>query len=709
MKKHSSAVLTTRQSVPPRDGFSPTTTERNYPDNSYQSFNTTHVNTLADGDPIAEQFGYEGGIISPVDDDGIDTTLSKESSLHIFKKMASSKAWSSIATFNVNLDISQIQKYSSGNSFGLKKDLRFSTIDKKYDLFYFNFSNIKKEDIKYCIANSLSSAKPISTGFISGVSSSDLIEIGKFGFSRSASVLSEDVFFIRKNDLNKISSVNVFSSDNSKKVEFLCDVAETIEEKISGLQPYQSLKYGAGLIFPYKRPQDVMYHMGSVSFPIDIIFIGSNNKIKKIEKNILPGTLATFGSSDVSAVLEISGGSSNNIGLMVGDTVSIKKPSDDVVEKFSKLQNNFSSSSNLFIKNSSFTRKISFGTFDIFNVGGDLIKTSEFIKTASSNTYAKQKKVLSVYNFDRFLTSDFGRIRASEGNFISCNNFISNSIKNFKNINISKSASLSDFLAIKSFTPFEIRRAFLMIKDDLSKGNKVVVATELNGDMNILKALIVKRASEEVIFDHKIHSIDIISAPMSSFISNNNEFLERFSADSLSYKDVSLDKFAGGQIPDNVKENASVAVEVLSEAKELLEQILSDFKNNSEQYIKVKDKVDFVKKSGDKYQTSCTRLSKKIVKFLLKIKKTIKIMNSIKDISSVDEKIESVSLACKEFSDIAEETFEIVRIIEDPNFVNELVAKTSKIEKSIEDVDINIRNFSDYILKNILNKKVLSR
>jgi hypothetical protein len=66
-------------------------------------------------------------------------------------------------------------------------------------------------------------------------------------------------------------------------------------------------------------------------------------------------------------------------------------------------------------------------------------------------------------------------------------------------------------------------------------------------------------------------------------------------------------------------------------------------------------------------------------------------------------------LACKEFSDIAEETFEIIRIIEDPNFVNELVAKTSKIEKSIEDVNINLRNFSDYILKNILNKKVLSR
>jgi len=709
MKKYSSETLTTRQSTPPKDGFNPTTTERNYPDNSYQSFNTTHVNTI-DGDPIAEQFGFEGGTISPVDGDGIQTTLSKESSLHIFKKMASSKAWSSIATFNVNLDISQIQKYSSDNSFGLKKDLRFSTIDKKYDLFYFDFSNIKKADIKYCLANSLASAKPISTGFISGVSSSDIIDIGQFGFSKSSSILSDDVFFIRKNDLNKISSVNVFSSDNSKKVEFLCDVAETIEEKISGLQPYQSLKYGAGLIFPYKKPQDVMYHMGSVSFPIDIIFIGSNNKIKKIEKNILPGTLATFGSSDISAVLEISGGSSNNIGLMVGDTVSIKKPTDDVVEKFSKLQNNFSSGSSLFIKNSSFTRKVSFGSFDIFNIGNDDVRPSEFIKTAFTNTSAKQDKVLSVYNFDNFLNSNFGKIKLSEDNFISCKNLIlNNNFNNFKNINISKSASLSNFLAISSFTPFEVRRAFIMMKEDLSKGNKVVVATELIGNMDLLKTLIVKRATEEAIFDHKIHSIEVISAPMSLFISNNNNFLNRFSADSISYKDISLDKFAGTPVPDDVKESASAAVEVISEAKDLIEDILSDFKINSEQYIKAKDKIDLIKASGDRYQTSCRRISKKIVKFLLKIKKSIKIMSSVKDISSVDEKIESVSLACKEFSDIAEETFEIIRIIEDPNFVNELVAKTSKIEKSIEDVNINLRNFSDYILKNILNKKVLSR
>lgn len=91
------------------------------------------------------------------------------------------------------------------------------------------------------------------------------------------------------------------------------------------------------------------------------------------------------------------------------------------------------------------------------------------------------------------------------------------------------------------------------------------------------------------------------------------------------------------------------------------------------------------------------------------LKKIIKKMNSVKDISSVDEKIESLSLSCKEFVDVAEGIFELEPKIKESDFVDRLSSETSKIEKSAEDVDNNIKNFSDYILKNILNKKVLSR
>jgi valyl-tRNA synthetase len=94
---------------------------------------------------------------------------------------------------------------------------------------------------------------------------------------------------------------------------------------------------------------------------------------------------------------------------------------------------------------------------------------------------------------------------------------------------------------------------------------------------------------------------------------------------------------------------------------------------------------------------------------LLKVKKTIETMSKIKDISTVDEKIESLSLSCKEFVTTAEGIFNLQPKIKQDDFVDLLTAETNRIEKSGEDVENNINNFSDYISKNILNKRILSR
>ena len=84
-------------------------------------------------------------------------------------------------------------------------------------------------------------------------------------------------------------------------------------------------------------------------------------------------------------------------------------------------------------------------------------------------------------------------------------------------------------------------------------------------------------------------------------------------------------------------------------------------------------------------------------------------MNKIKDLSTVDEKIESLSLSCKEFVETSEKIFELeVKITED-GFPDLLSTETNRIEKSAEDIENNINNFSDYISKNILNKRILSR
>ena len=68
----------------------------------------------------------------------------------------------------------------------------------------------------------------------------------------------------------------------------------------------------------------------------------------------------------------------------------------------------------------------------------------------------------------------------------------------------------------------------------------------------------------------------------------------------------------------------------------------------------------------------------------LKIKKVISNMNKIKDISTVEQKIEALALSCKSFVDIAESIFELSNKIEEDNFVDLLSAETTKIEKSSE-------------------------
>lgn len=700
MKKYSSSTLTTR-SEPSDHDFDSSTDEKNYPEMSYQPFNTTFVNTL-DGQPVAEPFGYEsGGIISPVDDEGISTPGPKEASISTFKGMVSTGSWSSIATFDLNLDIDKIQKYSSSNSFGLKKDLRFSPIDKKYDLFYFNLSDIKKSDLPYCINNALASSRPSSVGFISGVGPDNFEQITSLGFVKSNSLSTDNIYFLKKNDLAKISHIKVEASDGTSKAEFLCDVALSLEDKIAGLQPYKTLKYGSGLLFPYDRPQDVTYHMGAVAFPIDIIFVQASGKIKKIAENIAPGTLGVFGAPNVSMVLEISGGASRELGLKVGDSVYRNSVTSESIDEFNKLYGNYSSKNSFYVKKASFTKSISFGDFEIINIDKESNSPSRMIKSASLDSAKIKQKELSIYNFDNILFSDFSKINNS-------NVF---DFLNKKNNNLLpyKSASLSNFMAINSFTPFEVRKAFYMIKDDLSLNKNVVIATKFFGDLNYLKSLIIKRASEEVIFDHNIHSIEVVSIPTNLAESCSEDLMERFSANSISWKNVSLKKEAGSPISDEVKAEASECVELLSKVSENLDEILSSFKNNSEQYLKNKDKQDLIKGSKKSYNVSCKRISKKIVKMLLNVKAVIKKMNNVKDISSVDEKIESLSLSCKEFVDVSEGIFELETKIKNSDFVDKLITETNKIEKSSEDVSNNIKNFSDYILKNILNKKVLSR
>jgi uncharacterized membrane protein (UPF0127 family) len=119
------------------------------------------------------------------------------------------------------------------------------------------------------------------------------------------------------------ASISV-SFDNG--VKLACELANDEQSKVVGLQKYASLPDGYGMVFPFDPPATANFHMASVPFNIDIIFIGDDSRVTRIVPNIEPGTRGQWGMPHTSAVVEAVGGFARVNGIGVGTQVDIRIP-----------------------------------------------------------------------------------------------------------------------------------------------------------------------------------------------------------------------------------------------------------------------------------------------------------------------------------------------------------------------------------------------
>jgi uncharacterized membrane protein (UPF0127 family) len=108
-----------------------------------------------------------------------------------------------------------------------------------------------------------------------------------------------------------------YTSKLKKKIKFdtdavyTVDVAETPAQKAAGLEVFDELPAGCGLLFPFEKVDHVTFHMGRVKFPIDILFFMKDDlgfKVAKIVHEALPGTLDIWSNPHTACVLELPGG-----------------------------------------------------------------------------------------------------------------------------------------------------------------------------------------------------------------------------------------------------------------------------------------------------------------------------------------------------------------------------------------------------------------
>jgi uncharacterized protein len=112
------------------------------------------------------------------------------------------------------------------------------------------------------------------------------------------------------------------TSTNGRTHRFVVEVARTPEEQATGLMNRQSLAPDRGMLFPYETPRPASFWMKNTFIPLDLIFVRPDGTIARIEANTVPLSLDPVPSLEpVTAVLEIAGGRSAELGIQPGDRV----------------------------------------------------------------------------------------------------------------------------------------------------------------------------------------------------------------------------------------------------------------------------------------------------------------------------------------------------------------------------------------------------
>jgi len=119
-----------------------------------------------------------------------------------------------------------------------------------------------------------------------------------------------------------IRGVTVLPADEARparhlSIALLCD---TDAKRTQGLQGFRPLKLDEAALFEFQKPEPVAFWMGSVSFPIDIAFVGPDMRVFRVYPDCRPGSRDRYPSFSRAAwVVETAAGS----GIRAGDRIRI--------------------------------------------------------------------------------------------------------------------------------------------------------------------------------------------------------------------------------------------------------------------------------------------------------------------------------------------------------------------------------------------------
>lgn len=104
---------------------------------------------------------------------------------------------------------------------------------------------------------------------------------------------------------------------------FAVELANTDETRARGLMHRKELPEGRGMLFDFRRDQEVAMWMQNTFIPLDMIFIRADGRIHRIAENTEPhSTRLVSSGGPVRGVLEVIAGTARKFGIAPGDRVA---------------------------------------------------------------------------------------------------------------------------------------------------------------------------------------------------------------------------------------------------------------------------------------------------------------------------------------------------------------------------------------------------
>jgi len=711
------------------------------------SYGTLNPSVSALGDENADDGHEYAGVFFPLHDDILDLqetefeelqSIASEFISHLHKNATiigwgpqDDKLLSAVKKQGINviaLNKSEKDEINLSSFAAVNSSIMFYKHRNKCDGFFNSKPFETKEEARISLDNIYSNLKPKSYALLLSSSNNDINDIVKeAGFEILRKYNGKiSKLLVKKNSLKNRALIRHHNSADNSVSSFLCDIAKSNQDKVTGLQSYSALSNDCGLLFPYDKPENLTFHMGSVKFPIDIAFIDEDNVIKKIYSNIQPGSLDLFTCAETKNVLEVCGGMTEALGINVGDMVFINYD-EDSMNKHVSVANDFTTNSCV-IKTSSASDS-SFKKFDNFSLitrgNNDRFFKTNILKTAS----IEAEKEVAVFRLNDFISKDsipFYRKVSDLGSgarlglslysesFLTSGDLIKVSAEEFysksfyKNISKNYMPNLSDIIYATGKNNGKLLNKMRNCLDD---GYQLAFVYSGDYEADLIKEAIEVGLNSGYTSSctYNISDAECMRIPSGFGYENivdavGDRFLNRTAHVILN----DIEKRAGIPVDNETKAAAKECIEKLDIAKKYAAKLRDNLEQNLSVYERLVQKPDVIKNSAGEYSESSKRNSAICKKVLLKIKDSIGILNSIQDISTTEEVISSLADISKVFSASAIEVFDLVDSLDLDDFVTKLGEATGKSSGSTEDLLITIDRAKAYITKDILGIIILS-